>query len=472
VTLIVVGVSHHTAPVELLERLSVTVDETPPVLAALVAQPHVSEAVVLSTCNRVEVYAVVTAFHGGLHEIATILAARTGLDVQLFASHLYVHYDSEAARHALRVASGLDSMVVGEAQSLGQLRLAYAISAERDAAGRFLHELMQQALRVGKRVHAETGIDRAGRSVVTAALGLVPDGIEGRRVLVIGAGSMGALTLATLTRSRAAANLGAGPDELFVANRGADRAERLAARYGARVVEFNDLEQALSTVDIVVCATASRGPVLSEAMVRKAMADRGGKPLVLLDLAVPRDVAAEVVDVPGVTLIDISRVATATMDEPSAADRDAAEAIVATEVEAFLTWLRGAEVAPTVAALRARADAVVESELSRLMQRRPELSDDQRSEVAHAIHRVVQRLLHSPTVRVRQLATSPGGDQYAALLRELFDLAVPGAEDDLSRAVAVQADALPRPRQDRESLVGGSVHDLSGPGWLGIEEHR
>jgi glutamyl-tRNA reductase len=435
VNLLVVGVSHHTAPVELLERLSVTAAETPAVLAALGEQPHVNEAVVLSTCNRVEVYAVVSAFHGGLAEIGAVLAARAGLDVAVLAGHLYVHYDAEAASHALRVASGLDSMVVGEAQILGQLRDAYGISADRDSAGRFLHELMQQALRVGKRVHAETGIDRAGRSVVTAALALIPGGFAGRRALVVGAGSMGGLTLATLARS------GAGP--LFVANRSAGRAQRLAALHGATAVDFPDLPSFLSTVELVVCATASPGPVLTEAMVRAALAERDGAALAILDLAVPRDVAPEVADVPGVTLIDLARVAAASIDEPSVTDRAAAESIVESGAEAFLIWLRGAEVAPTVAALRARAESVVESELSRLAQRRPDLTDEQRADVAHSIHRVVQRLLHSPTVRVRQLATTPGGDQYAALLRELFDLAVPGADDSVSRAVEVQP-GLPR----------------------------
>lgn len=428
--LIVVGVSHHTAPVELLERLSVTAAETPPLLVEFGAKQHVTEVVVLSTCNRVEVYAVVSAFHGGLSEIADVLAARAGLDVATLAGHLYVHYGSETVRHALRVAAGLDSMVVGEAQILGQLRDAYGISAERDTAGRFLHELMQQALRVGKRVHAETDIDRAGRSVVTAALGLVPGGLAGRRALVVGAGSMGALALATLARS--------GAGELFVTNRGADRARRLATLHGATPVDFTDLSAALSTVDIVVCATASPGLVLTAPMVRSALASRAGAPLALLDLAVPRDIAADVADLTEVTLIDLDRVSTATMDEPSLTDREAAEAIVTAEVVAFLTWLRGAEVAPTVAALRARADEVVESELSRLRQRRPDFTDDQRADVAHAIHRVVQRLLHSPTVRVRQLATTPGGDQYAALLRELFDLAVPAADDDVSRAVSIR----------------------------------
>ena len=219
--LLVVGLSHHTAPVELLERLAVSRDETPPLLAHLVARPYVSEAVVLSTCNRVEIYAAVSGFHGGLAEIGAVLAERAGLDIGTLALHLYVHFDADAAAHALRVAAGLDSMVVGEAQILGQLRDAYNLAAEHDATGRMLHELMQQALRVGKRVHAETGIDRAGQSVVSAALALAPAGVAGRSALVIGAGSMGGLALATLTRA------GAGP--LSVANRDAARAARTAA---------------------------------------------------------------------------------------------------------------------------------------------------------------------------------------------------------------------------------------------------
>jgi glutamyl-tRNA reductase len=325
-------------------------------------------------------------------------------------------------------------MVVGEAQILGQLRDAYGVAAQHDTAGRYLHELMQQALRVGKRVHAETGIDRAGQSVVTAALGLATTPPAGHPALVIGAGSMGGLALATLARR------GAAP--LLVTNRGMQRAQRLADLHRAAPVEYADLAGAVGAVDLVVCATASPGPVLTREVVADALARRGpDRPdLTILDLAVPHDVAPEVADLPGVTLIDMAAVADATLDRPSTVDQAAADQIVRTEVDAFLTWLRGTDVAPTVAALRARADEVVASELARLSNRRPDLSPEQRADVAHTVHRVVQRLLHSPTVRVRQLANTAGGDQYAAVLRELFDLSVPAAEDDLNRAVAVAAE--------------------------------
>jgi len=435
VSLLVVGVSHRTAGVPLLERLTVTTQTTPALLAELLAQAYVGEALVLSTCNRVEVYVAVSAFHGGLADVGSVLARHAGCHVNDLAGHLYVHYEAEGVRHAFRVAGGLDSMVVGEAQILGQLREAYRLAADHGAAGRLLHELMQQALRVGKRVHAETGIDRAGQSVVSAALqhGLaslpaaslpaasLPDagtGATGKAGLVIGAGAMGSLALATLRRA------GAAP--LRVANRGGDRARRRAAGYEASVTPMSDLAAALSTVDIVVSATASPEPVLRADVVAAAMQDRDPArgPLLILDLAVPRDVEPAVAALPGVALVDIERLGSV-LTGVAADEARAAEALVSVEVDAFLTWLRGSDVAPTVAALRARAEEVVDVELRRLAQRRPDLTDEQRAEIAHAIHRVVQRLLHQPTVRVRQLATQQDGGAYAAMLRELFDLDVP-----------------------------------------------
>jgi glutamyl-tRNA reductase len=405
VNLLVVGVSHRTAPVPVLERLAAAPPDIPQLLADLLTGEFIGEALVLSTCNRVEVYAGVTGFHGGLTEIVAALARRAGCSPTELAPYAYVHYDAEAVRHAYLVATGLDSMVIGEAQILGQLRDAYAIAAEQDATGRLLHELMQQALRVGKRAHAETGIDRAGQSIVSAALDLAA-GVSGRSALVVGAGAMGALALATLRRA------GAGP--LYVHNRTPDRAARVAELHGA--VAVPDLD--LSTMDVVVSATASRGYVIGPAQVTG--------PVTIIDLAVPRDVDPAVGELPGVRLIDIERLGAALREYGGFdADRAAVEAIVATEVEGFLSWLRGLDVAPTLAALRGRADEVVAAELRRLAHRHPELTDEQRADVAHTLHRVVQRLLHQPTVRVRELAAGPGGDRYPELLRELFDLDVP-----------------------------------------------
>jgi glutamyl-tRNA reductase len=423
VNLLSVGASYRTADVGTLERLAIADGALPSVLQRLVDQPYVAEAVVLSTCNRVEVYAAVTGFHGGLGDVCAVLAEHSGLSATDLAPHLYVHYDEAAVQHSFRVSAGLDSMVVGEAQILGQLRDAYHAATESDSAGRLLHELMQQALRVGKRAHAETGIDRAGQSVVTAALDVAAThlgDLSGRTALVIGAGAMGALSVATLTRA------GVGP--LQITNRSAERADRLAEAYSATAVPFESLDAALASVDLVVSATASVSPVLTRERLAKA------SPLVVLDLAVPRDVAPDATDVEGVTVIDIDGLAASRRALPAAAETAAVEQIVTAEVEHFLGWLRGAEIAPTVAALRTRADDVVSAELRKLMSRRPELSAEQRADVSRTLHRVVQQLLHSPTVRVRQLAAEPGGDQYAALLRELFDLDVPHA---------TQADAVP-----------------------------
>jgi glutamyl-tRNA reductase len=440
--LLVVGASYRTAEVALLERLAVDRGARAEMLRGLLRREHVTEAVVLSTCNRVEVYAGVSAFHGGVAEVSAVLADRAGVDPALLAAHLYVHWDSDAVRHALRVAAGLDSLVAGEAQILGQVREAYAAAAATEAIGRLLHELMQQALRVGKRAHAETGIDAAGRSIVTAALTAATESITefagraagaparkphdqqrrggalaGQSALVIGAGSMGALALATLARS------GAGP--LFLANRDGERARRLAASYQARPVRLADLGELLPSVSLVVSATASVAPVLPAGTVAAALAGRpaGGVPLVICDLAVPRDVEPATADLPGVVLIDIERLASR-VSGPATVEVAAAERMVAAEAATVASLLRDAEVAPTVAALRARADEVVAAELDRLAQRRPDLTGEQRAEVARAVHRLVQRLLHQPTVRVRRLAAEPGGRTYAAVLAELFDLQV------------------------------------------------
>jgi glutamyl-tRNA reductase len=426
VSLLCVGASYRTADVGTLERLAIADGALPLVLQRLVDQPYVGEAVVLSTCNRVEVYAAVSGFHGGLGDVCNVLAEQSGMSAAELAGHLYVHYDEAAIRHSFRVSAGLDSMVVGEAQILGQLRDAYHAATESDSAGRLLHELMQQALRVGKRAHAETGIDRAGQSVVTAALDVAAThlgDLTGRPALVVGAGAMGALAVATLARA------GVGP--LRITNRSAERADRLAEAYGAATVPFDRLDAALADVDIVVCATAAAEPVLT----RDRLAARAGSaPFVVLDLAVPRDVEADAATLPGVVVVDIDGLAASRRAAPAAAETAAVEQIVAAEVDHFLGWLRGADVAPTVAALRARADHLVAAELRRLTARRPEFTAEQRADVSRTLHRVVQQLLHSPTVRVRQLAAEPGGDQYGALLRELFDLDVPHA---------TQADAVP-----------------------------
>jgi glutamyl-tRNA reductase len=413
VNLVVVGASYRSAPVELLERLSVSSGAQ--LLPSLLAGPHVAEAVVLSTCNRVEIYAAVPAFHPGLSQLAEVLSQLTAVPADQLSRALYVHHGDDAVRHVFRVAAGLDSMVVGEAQILGQLREAYQVAAEADATGRVLHELLQQALRVGKRAHAETGIDHAPRSMVSAALDHASTSArDADRWLVIGAGAMGALAVAELTRREAGV--------ITVVNRDEERGQRLAEAYGCGASSFDKLPGLLAETDFVITATASVEPVLTRAGVGAARRE-AGKVLTIIDLALPRDVEPGVGELPGVQLIDVERLGEA-LDQPGSVELAEVERIVSAEVDTYAGWLRGAEVAPTVAALRARADDVVAAELRRLAQRRGDLSAEQRADVAHAVHRIVQRLLHQPTVRVRQLAAEPGGEAYARLLRDLFDLTV------------------------------------------------
>lgn len=439
-SVLVVGLSHHSAPVEILERAAVASEDVPKLLDELSRGSHVAEAVVLSTCNRVEVYAVVEAFHGGLADVSQVLARHAALDVHTLSAHLYVHYAASAVEHLFGVAAGLDSMVVGESQILGQLRTAYSVATEAGTVGRVMHELAQQALRAGKRAHTETDIDAAGASVVSEALAdaaLALGGLAGRRGLVIGAGSMGALAAAQLRR----AGLGA----LVVANRTPERAARLAANVSAdglpaRAVGLDEVAGELVLADVLVTCTGAVGTVLGVATVTEALGVRDDRPLVVCDLGLPRDVDHAVAGLPGVTVIDL-----ATLNERLGRADDSGTAwavhqarqIVAAEVTQYLSAQRSAEVTPTVTALRQRAAEVVDAELLRMSGRLPDLSPEIRDELAQTVRRVVDKLLHTPTVRVKQLAEAPGGDAYAEALRELFGL------DPQAPAAVVAARATP-----------------------------
>ncbi|TQC48424.1 glutamyl-tRNA reductase [Rhodococcus sp. WS4] len=436
-SVLLVGVSHRTAPVPVLERVAVTDTDRPKLTDKLLASSHISEAMIVSTCNRVEIYAVVDAFHGALAEVGELLADHSGLDLTDLHRHAYVRYSEAAAEHLFAVASGLDSMVIGEQQILGQIRTAYASSDAQQAAGRTLHELAQQALRVGKRVHSETGIDSAGASVVSVALdraaGIVgTGGLAGRTAVVVGAGSMGGLSVAHLTR--------AGIGRIIVVNRTKERAEHLAdtARSNgveSEALELGELPTAMAQADVLVTCTGAVGAVVTLADTHRALAQPGrdsDRPLVICDLGLPRDVEPAVSGLPGVTVLDMESLQRDPAAGAAASDADAARTIVAAELANYLAGQRLAEVTPTVTALRQRAADVVEAELMRLDSRLPGLDDPERDEVARTVRRVVDKLLHAPTVRVKQLASAPGGDSYAAALRELFELS-PGAVEAVAK---------------------------------------
>ncbi|MFJ3796352.1 glutamyl-tRNA reductase [Streptomyces sp. NPDC090088] len=564
-SLLVVGLSHRSAPVSVLERAALTTDAQVKLVQDTVAAEPAAEAAVLATCNRIELYADVDKFHAGVAELSTLLAQHSGVGLDELTPYLYVHYEDRAVHHLFSVACGLDSMVVGEGQILGQIKDSLARAQELHSAGRLMNDLFQQGLRVGKRAHSETGIDRAGQSLVTFGLEQLAVGTDvetwakGKKALVIGAGSMSSLAAATLAR--------AGVAEIVVANRTLDRAQRLAhlleEQYGqglnegddthvtARAVPMDAVPGELTRADLAVSCTGATGLVLTADAVAAAVEGRTGEPvaeidvavpaapkplpaaglgadencpldltaaqsgfsvmgeaavagmaaaeleqhaawvdngtvdiretgrrtpetpveadaeligalaaavtrvgriperrrpepvadfvrpapaLFLLDLAMPRDIDAAAHRLAGVRLVDIESLAEASADAPMAADVDQVRRIVSDEVAAFGAAQRAAHITPTVVALRTMAADVVAGEIARLDGRLPDLDERQRGEIRQAVHRVVDKLLHAPTVRVKQLAAEPGGAGYADALRTLFDLD-PETVAAVSRAV-------------------------------------
>ncbi|MGH3161229.1 MAG: glutamyl-tRNA reductase [Streptosporangiaceae bacterium] len=469
-SVLVVGLSHKSAPVAVLERAAVSGDTVTKLLRDVVQAEPVAEAFVVSTCNRVEVYADVDRFHAGVTAICELLARHCGVPSQELTQYLYVHYEDRAVSHLLAVAAGLDSMVVGEDQILGQVRSAVKLAAEHGTAGRVLGELGRLALRTGKRARAETAIGRAGLSLLSAAVELAAarlgplrpspagpglagpirddkhDPLAGRDVLVVGAGSMSGLATATAARSGAAS--------ITVANRTRKHAERLAASMSTvttTVTGLADLSAAIAAADVVISCTGAAGQVITGDMVSAALAARAATAataaaaaepargaLVIMDLAMPRDVEPAVAGLPGVVLIgmdQLSEHASTVRDDDVAAVR----AILEAELAAYQSAMDAARVAPTVVALRAKAAGVVDAELARLAGRlsADDLSGHALDEIAQTVRRVVDKLLHAPTVRVKELAGSPGGEEYATALRVLFDLD-PRAVEAVTRAAPEQ----------------------------------
>lgn len=411
-SVLVVGMSYRSAPVAVLEQVSMDDGARAQTAINLVACPSLSEAMIVSTCNRIEIYAVTTSFNTGVNEVVEVLHRASDVDIDVLRSHLYVRYADAAAEHMLVVASGLDSMVVGEQQIIGQVRLAYQQACEHGTAGPFLHSLAQCALHTGKRVHTETDIDDAGASMVSFAFDeAVGDrNLRGKVAMVIGAGVMASLAATHLGRL--------GVAKLVLANRTRSRAEILAehsreANVPAEVVDYDRRVEALPSVDLVVSATGADIFTVTREDIP------AGHPLTLIDLSMPRDIEDEVGEMPGINLVNIERLHRARKEATMHVD---ALDIVAEELNAYTSAQRVRDVVPAVAALRRQASELIDVELERLTQRTPMMGDDERAEVTRTVRRVVDKLLHTPTVKVKELAARSGTVSYESALQELFGL--------------------------------------------------
>lgn len=419
--ILALGVSHRRATVELLERLAFAEHDLVKAYRRVADDPALEEAVVLSTCNRVEIYASVPAYHAGFQALKRLLAESRGLDAEDIAEPLYSHYEEEAVRHLFDVAAGLDSMVIGEPQILSQVRDAFRRAEAEGGAGHALTALFHAAGRAGRRVRTETAVGsapdafvEAGTDLASAALG----GLEGRTAVVVGAGHMAALAVKHL-RAR-------GVGTLQVLNRSLERARVLAERLDAEPGDLDELPEALPSTDIVISATGAAGLVLHAETIRHATADRG-RPLFVLDLAVPRDVEPSAASIPGVHLVDIEGLKDAFSERANGAAEDIERAndLVAAEVHRFQVRRRADRLAPLIHALRERGESVVAAELERFRSDLVSLTPDEREAVEAIARGIVAKLLHEPIVRLKELSAPGTEHAYETLLARLFDLELP-----------------------------------------------
>ena len=419
-SLIVVGLNHRTAPVSVLERVAISEESLPKALHQLGTYEHVLEGAILSTCNRTEVYAMAPKFHAGVQDLRNFLGEFCHVAPEDLADHLYTFHEDGAVRHLFRVASGIDSMVLGESEILGQVRRSYQAALDEGLVTRVLGAAFRHALRVGKRARTETAIGRNPTSVSSAAVDLARKAfsnksLEGRSIAVVGAGKMGSLAAKALARS--------GASNITVVNRTEEKAQTLADELGLEARSWDDLGAAISESDIVISSTTASATVIDRAIVQDAVKDRT-TPLLLVDIAVPRDIETSVAELPNVVLRDIDDLRGVV--EANVGSRvgevSKVEEIITSELAHFVEWERATEVGPTVSALVARADQLKEEELERLGSRVKDLTDEQRAQVERAMARVISKLLHVPINRAKELATSKQGYVYVAALRELFEL--------------------------------------------------
>jgi glutamyl-tRNA reductase len=419
VSLVVIGLNHRTTPVELLERMAVPPPELAKALHTLERSDNLAEVAVLSTCNRTEVYARCTRFHPAVEDVRHFLTDQSGLDPDTITDHLYTYHDDAAVAHLFGVAAGVDSMIVGEGEILGQVREAWQVAEREGMIGQLLSRVFHQSVEVGKRARTETGIGRHAVSVSSAAVAVAGErlgGLDNRRVLVVGAGDVGT--------GMAIALNGAGVGEIVVANRSRERAAELAARVGGRAIGLDTVRDALVDTDVLLASTGAPDVLLERSEIEAAMSRRDGRALLIVDIAVPRNVDPGVGQVFGVTLLDIDGLkafAAESLDQRRQEIGKVRE-IVTEELDKFRLERSAREVAPLISSMRARAEELRSAELARFRSRLAELDDDERAAVDALTRGLVNKLLHDPTVRVKDAAGTARGELYADALAALFGL--------------------------------------------------
>lgn len=422
--ILLVGLNHTTAPVALRERLAISSTELTDTLARFAqsnghSPPILPEGVILSTCNRLEIYTVAEDVHRGREALVQFLSQSRDMPVEDFADSLYVKSDGDAVAHLTQVACGLDSMVVGEPQILGQVTDGYRVALSRNATGPVLNTLFRHAIRAGKRARTETAISQYATSVPSAAATLAEqemNGLEGCVVLVMGAGEMGQIAARGLVAR--------GASGIIVANRTYDRSLKLARELGGEAMTFDRQAEALARADIVVTATNAPHLLITPEKITGAMAQRPGRPMLVIDIAVPRDTDPAVADIPGVRLFDIDDLRHVVNDNLAVREREIprVEAIADEEAAAFMSWFEALGVVPTIADLRQRAEVIKRQELDKALRRLGDLSERERQVVSALAHGLVNKLLHEPTVRLKQHAAQGDGYVYTGVVRELFGL--------------------------------------------------
>jgi glutamyl-tRNA reductase len=420
--IVVVGLNHRTVPLELLEPMTVSDALLPKALHDLLGREHITEAVVLSTCMRTEIYAVAEGFHGAMADVRNFLADWSGGEPETFCDYLYSFYGDGAISHLFRVASGIDSAILGEGEIVRQVRDAWQLARHEDAAGPTLTRLFRHAIEVGKRARSETAISRGTTSMSQAAVSMAAarlGALQGQTILVVGAGEMGqgiAQALASVP----------GIGEILVSNRTWSKGAALAKQVGGRPLAFGDVAAALEQTDLLLTSTGAPNLLLAADDLQAVLPARRGRPLLVVDVAVPRDVDPAVGNLAGVTLLnmdDLKAFADAGMAQRRQ-EVGAVNQIVAEEVERFVQLTAHREAAPVVAALRDRAEQLRQAELHRHRARLAGLNERQQAVVESVTRGILAKLLHEPTVRLKAASGSAHGDQLADAVRTLFGLSV------------------------------------------------